>query len=120
MVDCPVNHPPVAAAVVLQDIERWPTVRAVRDDLAVDHGLVRECFKCARDRGETPRLMRSRGGSRWISARCGGCCGWASYRRGSSRRSPKGHQPPDLTGLRSHAVDLPLPWNAQEQALGLR
>jgi hypothetical protein len=39
--------------------------------------------------GQVNWLMRSRDGSTWINARCGGCCGWASCRRGSSRRSPK-------------------------------
>jgi hypothetical protein len=40
------------AAMVLQDVELSPAIRAVRDDLAVDHGLVRKRSQCPRDRSE--------------------------------------------------------------------
>jgi len=56
-----------------------------------------------------------------INARYGGCCGWASCPRGSSRRSPKATSRP-ISPFFSlmRRVDLPLLWNAQEQAFGLR
>jgi hypothetical protein len=41
------------ATIVLQNVELWQTILAVRDYLAVDHSLVGERFKCKRDRSET-------------------------------------------------------------------
>ena len=40
-------QPGPGAAMVLQDVARRPPICAVGDDLAVDHGLVRERLECS-------------------------------------------------------------------------
>src|ERR1700730_2824282 len=42
------------AAIVLQDVERGPTVRPIRYDLTVDDGIVGKRFQCSRDRIKEP------------------------------------------------------------------
>ena len=40
------------ATMVLEDVQRRPPIDVVGDDLAVDHGLVRERLRSTRDRSE--------------------------------------------------------------------
>ena len=62
------------AAMVLQDVERRLPVRAVGDDLAIDHVIVGKRFQCARDRSKARGEVLAR------CARAAGPCRWPSRR----------------------------------------
>lgn len=46
-------QPGPGAALVQPDVERWPAVDVIGDDLAIDDGIVRKRFPRTRDRSET-------------------------------------------------------------------